>query len=138
MKKPNKEIDADKTRAKLLNYIMELRDNTILEEFDLIEAIEDNIKDIFSCDLDCSTCSRVEFGECMQTFKKANLYWIRKAVQNEFVFKNIAEKLGTVADGLSKAIKAFNNIKEDKEVGDFEEPIKKKEEIKENGVSFYS
>ena len=126
MKKLNKEFDADKTRTKLLNYIMELRDNTILEEFDLIEVIGDNIKDIFSCDLDCSTCSREEMGHCMQTFNKGNLYWIRKAVQYEFLLKNIAEKFGIIAEGLLKAVRTLNDVKDGNEMEEIEELIKEK------------
>jgi len=53
---------------------------SIEEEFDMMELIEDEIKDLFRCDLNCWTCSHEEQGKCMQKFKKANLYWIRKIV----------------------------------------------------------
>lgn len=65
----------------------------ISEEFDMMELIEDEIKDLFSCDLNCWTCSREEQGKCMQKFKKANLYWIRKIVQDERQIKEVADKM---------------------------------------------
>lgn len=84
---------------KLNEKIIELRDN-VLEEFDMLELVEDSIKDIFSCNLNCATCTREEQGICMQSFKKANLYWIRKIAQDEWMIKDVVEKI----DGMREAL----------------------------------
>ena len=67
-----------KIKEKIYSY-----SETIREEYDIMELVEDNIKDIFNCDLNCSTCSREEQGQCMQSFKKANLYFLRKLYLDE-------------------------------------------------------
>ena len=67
----------EKTDMDLIEKITKLSED-IREEFDMMEVIEDEIKDLFSCDLNCKTCSVEEQGQCLQNFKKANIYWLRK------------------------------------------------------------
>lgn len=60
MRKKGKKLEKAELEHKKLNEkILKLRDS-VLEEFDLIELIEDSIKEIFDCDLNCVTCSREE------------------------------------------------------------------------------
>jgi len=111
----------------LTNKIKEMRD-TIVEEFDMLEFIEDNIKDIFQCDLNCATCSNLERAKCMQHFKKANLLWLRKISQDEWYLRKIVEQMNHMADQLDKM---HNNlIKIAKKFGfEYDKKIKPSEEI---------
>jgi hypothetical protein len=105
---------------------------SIEEEFDMMELIEDEIKDLFACDLNCVTCSDEDRGECMQKFKKANLYWIRKVVQDERMIKEVADKMNEMkenllelADALKVSLKMAKAKKEkDKEVKTDDEATK--------------
>lgn len=109
-----KEIDFKKSEK--LHEKMITLSSSIEEEFDILEAVEDHIKDIFSCDLDCSTCTENERGVCMQTFKKANFYWIRKIVHDESMLQGIVEKMDEYRDLLKTAAETIRenmNIKID-------------------------
>jgi len=112
MKKKNKKLDDSIIEYEKLSIkIIELRDN-VLEEFDMLELVEDSIKDIFDCDLNCVTCSNDERGKCMQNFKKANLYWIRKIAQDEWMIKDIVEKMDEMRHSLAEMMEAqkeYNN-----------------------------
>ena len=68
------------------------------DEYDIMELVEDNIRDIFKCNLDCSTCSSKEQGECMQTFKKANLYLLRKLYLDEVLLKEFTQDILDMID----------------------------------------
>jgi len=98
-----KEVDFKKSE-KLHNKMITLSAN-ISEEFDILETVEDNIKDIFNCDLDCSTCTEDDRAICMQTFKKGNFYWIRKIAQDEKMLQSIVEKMDEYREILAEATK---------------------------------
>jgi len=100
MKKKGKlKEKADILHERLNEKILQLRDN-VLEEFDMLELVEDSIKDIFSCNLNCVTCTREEQGKCMQNFKKANIYWVRKIAQDEWMIKDIVQKMDEMRQAL--------------------------------------
>ena len=100
MRKKGKNKDnVEKEHEKLNKQILQLRDSA-LEEFDMLELVEDSIKDVFDCDLNCVTCSRIEQGKCMQSFKKGNIYWLRKIAQDEWMIKDIVEKLDVMREAL--------------------------------------
>ncbi len=98
-KKGKVKEEADIIHEKLNKKIMELRDS-VLEEFDMIELVEDSIKDVFACNLNCVTCSSIERGKCMQNFKKTNLFWLRKIAQDETMIKDIVEKMDIMREAL--------------------------------------
>ena len=98
-KKGKKKEDSIEEHRRLNEKILELRDSA-LEEFDMLELVEDSIKDVFDCNLNCVTCSREEQGECMQSFKKGNLYWLRKIAQDEWMIKDIVEKMDVMREAL--------------------------------------
>jgi len=104
-KKGKLKEEADKIHEKLNDKILELRDN-ILEEFDLLELVEDSIKDVFACNLNCVTCSSIERGKCMQGFKKANLFWLRKIAQDEWMIKDVVEKMDIMRQALVDMMEA--------------------------------
>lgn len=98
-------------KINIFEKIITLRES-IEEEFDLIELVEDSIKDVFACDLDCATCSREEQGACMQNFKKANLFWLRKIAQDEWAMKRIVEQINEMSDALKKLMgELVKNVK---------------------------
>jgi len=100
MRKKGKKLErAEVELKKLSDKIVGLRDS-VLEEFDLIELIEDSIKDVFSCDLNCATCTREEQGKCLQNFKVGNLMWLRKIAQDEWFIKDIVGKIDIMREAL--------------------------------------
>lgn len=137
MRKKGKNIDdAVKEHEKINIKLIELRDN-VLEEFDMLELVEDSIKDIFSCDLNCVTCSNNERGKCMQDFKKANLYWIRKIAQDELYLKQIVEQMDEMRILLQDAIKYAREMETKRSNVDYKDRAKeKKKELKNYG--YYS
>jgi len=138
-KKGIKKEESDKKQQDLNEKILELRDS-VLEEFDMIELIEDSIKDVFDCDLNCATCSREEQGKCMQGFKKANLYWLRKIAQDEHMLKDIVEKLDGMRETLQQMMKETTKYVEqhrtpDEKFKEHAEAVKQK--VKESGEFGY-
>lgn len=133
-----KRISAEQEEYKngLVNSIIRIRDD-VMEEFDMIEMIEDEIKTIFECDLNCVTCSREEQGTCMQNFKKANLYWIRKVSQDEQMLKGIVEKMDEMREVLEQAIEFTRDIVKGKNNEKYEKRLDEVKERKRN-QSFYS
>ena len=114
----------EKKKETILDKIIELRD-TALEEFDILEMVEDSIMDIFECNLDCSTCTREEQGKCLQNFKKANLFWIRKVAQDEEILRNIVKKMdemrGILQKQMKSVLKEIKNVKKLNQICDSNE-----------------
>jgi len=132
------DIDSDIEFQKLLNKITELKDS-IMEEYDMLELIDDSIKDVFSCDFDCSTCSEKERGTCLHNFKKANLYWIRKVSVEEEQLRKIVEQMDEMKEILSDAIKKakkYKKIRDEKEYEEHTDTIKEKVK-KQQGYGYY-
>ena len=114
------------------------------DEYDIMELVEDNIRDIFECDLDCSTCSREEQGKCMQNFKKANLYLLRKLYLDEVLLKeftqDILEMIDLVAETrnvLELEKKTIENETKEKYRKRFEEIKKRTRNTGSKGYEFY-
>lgn len=106
----------DEERSEKLHDKMISISASISEEFDILETVEDDIKDMFSCDMDCVTCTEEERGICMQTFKKANLYWIRKIAQDERMLESVVQKMDEYRELLTQAtqfIRDYIDIKDD-------------------------
>lgn len=139
-KKGAKKEKADAEWDKLNQQILKLRDS-VLEEFDMIELIEDSIKDVFDCDLNCVTCSREEQGKCMQNFKKGNLYWLRKIAQDEWMIKDIVQKMDTMREALVEMMNGMREYWKQKNMNP--ESLKEngkeltEEEKKKNAQGFY-
>jgi len=123
-----KQLDEMKAR-KLHDKMLSISDS-ISEEFDILETVEDNIKDIFSCDMNCETCTDTERAICMQTFKKANLYWIRKIAQDERMLESVVQKMDEYRELLTEAT-AFirDNIDIKKDESDETEDVLKRPKI---------
>ena len=110
----------------------------VAEEFDMIELIEDEIKDLFQCDLNCATCSRVEQGKCLQSFKKANLYWLRKIVQDETFLKDIVGQMEEMKETIVELAGVFKvNLKIAKSKTDYKKRAEEKKREPRN-TGYYS
>lgn len=140
-KKGIKKEQSDIEYEKLFNKIIELKED-VLEEFDMLELIEDSIKDVFDCDLNCATCSREEQGQCMQNFKKGNIYWIRKIAQDEEMIKNVVIKMEGMMEALIEMMEKQREFYSNKcltseKLKDRKEQIKNRLKDK-HGYNFYS
>lgn len=92
IKKKRSNEEEKRVMNKLQNKIMELCED-VREEFDILELIQDSVKEIFDCDLDCSTCSTKEQGKCMQNFKVGNLLLLRKLQQDEYIILDFIQNV---------------------------------------------
>jgi len=131
--------ESDESYLKLTEKISELADN-IAEEYDLMEFVEDSIKDVFACSLDCAKCRKADMGKCMQGFKKANLYWLRKIVQDEKLLVKVLEEMGDLFNLLSEYAKEIEKQRRDLE-GNPEKKksfLKKMKENKDDQASLYT
>jgi hypothetical protein len=131
-------MEEDKEYSKLLEKIQTLADDA-REEYDMIELVEDSIRDVFKCSLNCKDCSKIEQGTCMQNFKKANLYWLRKIVQDEKYLKDCVDKMYDMKEALEEmmmyAKKVINNLKENVHIDPLE--TKPKEVKTDKTKDFY-
>ncbi|MEE9439570.1 MAG: hypothetical protein V3V14_11260 [Saprospiraceae bacterium] len=126
-----------KEQESLIEAIVRLTDD-VLEEFDMMELIEDEIKTIFQCDLECKTCSKEEQGICLQNFKKGNLYWLRKIAQDEKMLKEVVEDMLTVKENLVELAEALSlNIKSIKSKTDWNAKVEAEKEKRQNPM-YYS
>lgn len=99
LSKDKKKSIGDKINAKV-NEITRLK-KSYHENFDIFEAVNDEMKDLFECNLTCDTCGPDDRGKCMQNFRMANIYFQRqcmilvKTINNYLeVFENILNGLG--------------------------------------------
>lgn len=125
----------------LIKKIGELADD-IREEYDMMELVEDSIKDIFKCDLDCSTCTPEDQGTCLGNFKKANLFWLRKIRQDEEILMNIVEKMDAtrllISELYSIVKKDLKKVQIDKEEDFIDEELKEEKIIDNNNHDIYT
>jgi hypothetical protein len=123
---PKKKEAIERIKAKIYSYSEQIH-----EEYDIMELIEDNIKEIFACDLDCSTCTAKEQGQCMQAFKKANLYFLRKLYLDE---TTLLEFTNNIRDMIDLVLEIKEELKKSKDEAKNErkEKFKKRfEEVKQ-------
>ena len=126
-----------KEQESLIEAIVRLTDD-VLEEFDMMELIEDEIKTIFQCDLHCKTCSKEEQGICLQNFKKGNLYWLRKIAQDEKMLKDVVDDMLSVKENLVELAEALSlNIKSIKSKTDWNAKVEVEKEKRKNPM-YYS
>jgi len=140
-KKRTKDMEESvkKLKAKIYSYSEDIQD-----EFDIMELIEDNIREVFECDLECTTCTREEQGECMQSWKKANLYFLRKLYLDETKLveftENIKEMINLVVE-TKKILEDDKKNQEDETKGKYKsrfEEIRERNRVKPSkGYSDY-
>jgi len=119
----SKEDYVKRLTKKILSY-----SENIEEEYDIMELIEDNISEVFDCDSNCSTCSERERGECMQNWKKANLYFLRKLHLDE---TKLLEFTRNIQEMIDLVVESRDSLKEEKEQRERETKEKFKSKFKE-------
>lgn len=96
----NKKKEIQKKIVDKINEITQLK-KSYSENLDVFEAVNDEMKDIFECDLDCSTCGIDDRGKCLQSFRLGNVFFQKQCrilvdIINEYVdvFEKILNNLG--------------------------------------------
>jgi hypothetical protein len=124
----------DKKHLNLNDLILSTRD-CIEEEFDMLEIIEDEIESIFSCNMDCKTCTAEEQGECFARWRKTNLYWLRKIAQDEYILKDIVMKMDELREFITEMYRQvreqMKNVIDLKPIEEFDVKVDAREDIKE-------
>jgi len=62
--------------------------------YDLEESINDNIKNLFECNAECTTCNEKDRAACMLNFRKANVFYLQKIRSYEEFFYDAVQYLG--------------------------------------------
>lgn len=96
---------------------------------DLEEAINDNIKKLFECNADCTSCTGEDRAACLLNFRKANVFFLAKIRTYETFFSDAVNYLVKFVSGIHQV---FIEGKDPDEV-DFEE--KQKEELDEEKLT---
>ncbi len=109
--KEKKQDISDKINGKI-NEITSLK-KSYEENLDIFDAVNDEMKTLFECDLNCSTCGPDDKGSCMQNFRLANVFLQRQCrhlihiIDNQIdAFANILEGAGIIIEGLKSAEKS--------------------------------
>ena len=61
----------------LLDKVTDIQDDQS-KILDLEESINDNISNLFECDLECTTCTADDRAKCMHNFRVANIFLMSK------------------------------------------------------------
>lgn len=68
--------------------------------YDLEESINDNLKSLFECDCDCTTCNQKDQAACLLNFRKANVFYLGKLKSYEEFFFDAVQYLGKFIRGI--------------------------------------
>lgn len=104
----------------------------VREEFDMLEVIQDSIKEVFDCDLDCKTCSSEEQGQCMQAFKVGNLLLLRKLQQDEYIILDFIQNVEDIMNLTTEWKDALDQEQKERELKAKKVYRKGFEKIREN------
>jgi len=67
--------------------------------YDLEETINDNIKSLFECDAECTSCTIKDVKACLLNFRKANVFYLGKIKSYEEFFFDAVQYLGKYIRG---------------------------------------
>ena len=127
-----KELTSEgKSRVKKIMEKLYTLSQSVDEEFDIMELVEDSIRDIFKCNLDCATCTPREQGECMQSFRKTNLYLLRKLYLDEVLLKEFTQDILDMIELVAETRNVLETEKTATENENKEKYKKRFDEIKE-------
>ena len=104
--------------------------DSFLDEFDIFDAVNDEAKTLFECNMDCRDCTSEDRANCMQNFRVANVFLLKQIRQMEHI---ITEQMVTFHDLLLEIGEIFTNKGEISEEKD-----KKLEKIDESAEQYYS
>ena len=128
-KKWNKSTDKEKKKIwekiqNRINNVTELREG-YQENLDVFDAVNDKIGDYFECDMDCSTCNCEDRAKCMQGFKLANIFLLKKNRMLLEMYEEYIEGISDVLHGAASIIEELVTEKDEKKT--------KKKEIEKAG-----
>lgn len=96
---------SDKDKENLMEVIRERmldlteKRESLEEEYNCFEEINDQIQDTFECDMKCETCDEVDRARCMQSFRIANVYWIKKLrLYEDYFLKTLETSLDVLKE----------------------------------------
>jgi len=121
--------------------------NDFEQEFDFFDAINNEIKDCFECNLDCSTCTNDDRAHCMQNFRVTSLYVLKKLKMYEMGMYKFMEGIESWCELFLKLLaKGINNKDSDiseEEIEEYEKIVKppnneREIDIKNPCLDFYT
>lgn len=68
--------------------------------YDLEESINDNLKALFECDSECTSCTQKDQANCLLNFRKANVFYLGKIKSYEEFFFDAVKYIGKFIRGL--------------------------------------
>jgi len=93
-------------RSEILDEVLELKEGHE-EEVDFMEGLNDEIENILSCDLDCTTCTCEERAQCMQDWKVMNMMLLKKLRLYEQEFSAFLEHMHLLLARMFKMVVEF-------------------------------
>ena len=92
----------DEFKKSLFNLQIKLTDieNNWEKIYDLEESINDNIKNLFECNAECTSCNEHDRAVCLLNFRKANVFFLQKIKSYEEFFFDAVQYLGNFIRGL--------------------------------------
>ena len=97
-----------------MNDLAAMKDK-FLDEYDIFDAVNDEAKSLFECNMDCRDCTSEDRANCMQNFRVANVFLLKQIRQMEYI---ITEQMVTFHDLLLEISGIFSNVdkKEEKTI----------------------
>lgn len=95
-----------KGKDKLVKTMYELQlkftdiENNWEKIYDLEETINDNLKSLFECNAECTSCNEKDRAACLLNFRKANVFYLGKIKSYEEFFFDAVQYLGKFIRGL--------------------------------------
>jgi len=68
--------------------------------YDLEESINDNIKTLFECNAECTSCNEKDRAACLLNFRKANIFYLGKLKSYEEFFFDAVQYIGKFIRGV--------------------------------------
>lgn len=62
--------------------------------YDLEETINDNLKSLFECNTECTSCNEKDRAACLLNFRKANVFYLGKIKSYEEFFYDSVQYIG--------------------------------------------
>ena len=97
-----------------INEIVKLK-KSYQENLDIFEAVNDETKDLFECDLTCDTCGEEDRGKCMQNFRMGNIFLQRQCLILITTINSYLEVFEKILTDLGYEILADMGINPEKE-----------------------
>ena len=74
---PEKKEEISKNIIIYMDKVTDMKEK-FEEEFDFMDALNDDLNSLFECDQDCETCNIENIKTCVYNFRIANVYMLKK------------------------------------------------------------